>query len=183
MGPSLTRLGAGQSCNALAARPRNTGLASVCGYDGPSPVAGSRMSYLPYEPAAVGVASGVQWLPEAIYSCRRGGPDWTCRRSARYEREPWRAAVSSTDDGQGVARRPGVAFTPHRPASPRGHRLQGIGPTHRTSDHLRLSQDNVDALSGLFDGYWRCPAGGAGEAWARGAGPRRSRPTHRSIRR
>ena len=77
--------------------------------------------------------------------------------TARYERgTAWRAAVSSTDDGQGVALRllrgGGV---PHAASpsvstrtSPSGcwrrttHRTSGPSPTFR--------KDNVDALSGLF---------------------------------
>ena len=38
--------------------------------------------------------------------------------------------------------RGGGVLTPHRPASPRGHRLQGVGGEQHTGlpDHLRLSQ-------------------------------------------
>ena len=45
-------------------------------------------------------------------------------------------------DGDGLCALRGGVLTPHRPASPRGHRLQGVGGEQHTGlpDHLRLSQ-------------------------------------------
>ena len=138
-------------------------------------------TYLPYEP------DQQLLLPAA---CRSGclttiwptsyptwWTSWTCRRSPlATSGTAWRAAVSSTDDGQGAAlrllRRGGV-LTPHRPASPRGHRLQGVGGEQHTGlpDHLRLSQGQSGCAVGpVHTGTGVVPAGGAGEAGARGAG-------------
>ena len=67
-----------------------------------------------------------EWLDDHLaYFIRRGGPLDMSEVTARLRAgTTWRAAVSSTD-AQGVALRLllGV-LTPHRPASPRGHRLR-----------------------------------------------------------
>ena len=50
--------------------------------------------------------------------------------------------VSIWTDSSGSPGASGGVLTPHRPASPRGHRLQGVGGEQHTGlpDHLRLSQ-------------------------------------------
>ena len=82
--------------------------------------------------------------------------------TARYERErrggpPYHPRMMVKVLLYGLLRGGGV-LTPHRPASPRGHRLQGVGGEQHTGlpDHLDFRKDNVDALSGLSYRYWRC---------------------------
>ena len=66
--------------------------------------------------------------------------------TARYERErrggpPYHPRMMVKVFALRLLRGGGV-LTPHRPASPRGHRLQGVGGEQHTGlpDHLRLSQ-------------------------------------------
>ena len=108
-------------------------------------------TYLPYEPdqQLLLPAALQEWLPDdhlAYFISDVVDQLDMSKVTARYERgTARRAAVSSTDDGQGVALRllrGGGVLTPHRPASPRGHRLQGVGGEQHTGlpDHLLLSQ-------------------------------------------
>ena len=164
-------------------------------------------TYLPYEPEQQLLlpAALQEWLPDrtrarppvpttstsrpsGLLHIRRGGPVGHVggHRSLRagrrggppyHPRMTWsRCCSTATASG----------WRPHA-ASPisTGHRLQGIGGEQHTG-HPAISdfrKDNVDALSGLFVqvlalcqqaglvwGTWRWTA-------------RRSRPTHRSIRR
>ena len=59
---------------------------------------------------------------------RRGGPPYHPRMMVEVLLYGYCVGVASS--------------TPHRPASPRGHRLQGVGGEQHTGlpDHLRLSQ-------------------------------------------
>ena len=106
------------------------------GVDGPSPVAGMMGSSCCCQRRC----SRLDHLDDSYMSKVIG-----------YERE--RRGGPPTDDGQGVALRllrGGGVLTPHRPASPRGHRLQGVGG-ERTPDFRTISdfrKDNLDALSG-----------------------------------
>ena len=108
-------------------------------------------AYLPYEPdqQLLLPAALQEWLPDdhlAYFISDVVDQLDMSEVTARYERERrGGAAVSSTDDGQGPALRllrGGGVLTPHRPASPRGHRLQGVGGEQHTGlpDHVRLSQ-------------------------------------------
>ena len=163
---------------------RETRLASAWGYDGQSSSGESLMSktYLPYEPdqQLLLPAALQEWLPDdhlayfisdvvdqldmsevtARYEReRRGGPPYHPRMMVRWALRLLR--------GGGV-------LTPHRPASPRGHRLR-VGcwrrTTHRTSGpsptFARIIWMRCRACS---YGTGVVPAGGAGEAGARGAG-------------
>ena len=130
-------------------------------------------TYLPYEPDqhASGVAGVAAWRPSGLLHLRRGGPVGMSEVTARYERErrggpPYhpRMMVKVLLYGYCV----GVVLTPHRPASPRGHRLQGVGgrTTHRTSGPSPTFARIIwMRCRGLFV-YWG--RGGAGEAGARG---------------
>ena len=137
-------------------------------------------TYLPYEPDhSCCCQRRCRSLPDdhLAYFISCGGPVGHVEghRSLRAGTAR-RAAVSSTDDGQGVALwllRGGGVLTPHRPASPRGHRASGCWrrTTHRTSGpsptFARIMWMRCRACSYR---YWRWSAGGAGEAGARGAG-------------
>ena len=115
-------------------------LGNVAGYDvGPD----QRLDE-PTDPAFARdpVEAVVHILIYGLLHIRRGGPVGHVggHRSLRAG-TAWRAAVSSTDDGQGVALRllrGGGVLTPHRPASPRGHRLQGVGDS-QLLPHVRTA--------------------------------------------
>ena len=108
-------------------------------------------TYLPYEPdqQLLLPAALQEWLPDdhlAYFISDVVDQLDMSEVTARYERErrggpPYhpRMMVKVLLYGYCV----GVAsLTPHRPASPRGHRLQGVGGEQHTGlpDHLRLSQ-------------------------------------------
>ena len=70
---------------------------------------------------------------------RRGGPPYHPRMMLKVLLYGYCVGVASSRQ--------------HRPASPRGHRLQGVGGEQHYSDFRTISdfrKDNVDALSGLF---------------------------------
>ena len=118
-------------------------------------------TYLPYEPdqQLLLPAALQEWLPETIWptSSPTWWTSWTCRRSLLgtsgngVAGPPYHPRMMVKTLLYGYCVGVGV-LTPHRPASPRGHRLQGVGGEQHTglptiSD---FRKDNVDALSGLF---------------------------------
>ena len=112
-------------------------------------------TYLPYEPdqQLLLPAALQEWLPDDHLAYfisdvvdQLDMSKVTARSDARRAGTARRAAVSSTDDGQGVAlRHTAWGWRPHA-ASPSvstiGHRLQGVGGEQHAGlpDHLRLSQ-------------------------------------------
>ena len=118
-------------------------------------------TYLPYEPdqQLLLPAALQEWLPDdhpAYFISDVVDQLDMSEVTARYERErrggpPYHPRMMVKVLLYGYCGGGGV-LTPHRPASPRGHRLQGVAanntPDFRTISDFR--KDNVDTLSGLF---------------------------------
>ena len=108
-------------------------------------------TYLPYEPdqQLLLPAALQEWLPDdhpAYFISDVVDQLDMLEVTARYERErrggpPYHPRMMVKVLLYGLLRRGGV-LTPHRPASARGHRVQGVGGEQHTGlpDHLRLSQ-------------------------------------------
>ena len=133
-------------------------------------------TYLPYEPdqQLLLPAALQEWLPDhlASTSYRRGGPVGHVgdHRSLRAG-TAWRAAVSSTDDGQGVALRQLRRCGESRRIAQRLHEdiafrvlAANNTPDFRTISDFR--KDSGCAVGPVHTGTGVVPAGGAGEAGA-----------------
>ena len=108
-------------------------------------------TYLPYEPdqQLLLPAALQEWLPDdhlAYFISDVVDQLDMSEVTARYERErrggpPYHPRMMVKGAALRLLRGGGV-LTPHRPASPRGHRFQGVGGEQHTGlpDHLRRSQ-------------------------------------------
>ena len=139
-------------------------------------------TYLPYDPnqQLLLPAALQEWLPEDHLAYfisdtvdqldltdittryeqeRRGGPPYHPRMMVKVLLYGYCAGLAS--------------LTPHRPASPRGHRVPGTGGEQHTQfpDYLGLSQGQPGGVVRLVPaGAGAVPAGGIGEAGTRGPG-------------